>query len=483
MPSPRTINIPLVIALLALPPIICFGLDLPHPAVAAIFITTIGLWLTEAVPLPATGLLVPVLAAWYGVLPAPKAFDSYGSDILFLFLGCFLMSRAMEKYGFDKRLAYFLLGKCLPGSSFLSINLVLGVASFALSMWISNTSAAAILTAVTIGILASLEQHIPDEPTRKRVSVRLLLTVAFAASIGGLATPVGSPPNLIAVSLLAREGIQISFIEWLAIGLPISVVMLVVMLVVFELCFPLRHLKFPGIQKQFNKLLRELGPMKVGEIEIAVVFLITIALWVLPGVLKSLFPESSTIATIDSRLTMSIVGLMGGISMFFLPVQHKRAVNPNLTWEETNKIEWGTLMLFGGGLTLGLILEQSGAAKDIGGALFAGDLSKPVIIGAIVILASILMSEFASNTAAAAILIPLIIGATIHQGVDQHIAMTLVLAATFGASFGFMLPVSTPPNAIVYGTGKVPAREMRRAGVFFDIAGALVIIGYVYLAI
>ncbi|RIL12077.1 MAG: hypothetical protein DCC75_01125 [Proteobacteria bacterium] len=474
----RQINTPLVLALLILPPLLSFGLGLPHPNILAIFITTIGLWLTEAVPLPVTGLLVPVLASLYGVLPAAKAFDSFGSDILFLFLGCFLMGRSMEKHGFDKRLAYYLLGRLMPGSSFLAINLVMGLTSFVLSMWISNTSATAILSAVTLGILTSLDPQIPDEEVRHKVAVRLLLTCAFAASIGGLATPVGSPPNLIALKFLAQKDITISFVDWILIGLPISLVMFMAMIAILALCFPLRKLSFPGIQEKFRSLLRDLGPMSAGEKEIAAIFAVTVILWVAPGVLNSIYPELPWVETLNSRYSMSVVGLMGGLATFFLPVRDGDLLSPNLVWSETDKVEWGTLMMFGGGLTLGVLLEESGAAADLGRYLFEGGGMSGFALACLVVVASILMSEFASNTAAASILIPLILGAAIARGAGADVTTNVVLAATFGASFGFMLPVSTPPNAIVYGTGRVPASDMRKAGVFFDILGALLIIVY-----
>lgn len=479
--SPPLLNVPLIGALLVLPPALIFSLDTPYPAVLSIFITIIGLWLTEAVPLPVTGLLVPVLAGLYGVMPSAKAFSSFGSDILYLFLGCFLMGRSMERHGFDKRLAYFLLGRCMPGSSFLAINLVIVSASFVLSMWISNTSATAILSAVTLGILASLESQIPDARLRDRAAIRLLLSCAFAASIGGLATPVGSPPNVIALAFLTERGINISFLDWMILGLPIALIMLALLMVLFELLLPLRGLKFPGIQGTFQKLSRDLGPMKTGERQIACIFLVTIILWVMPGMLKSTFPESATIETISSRLSMSIVGLLGGISAFFLPIRTHGSTIANLDWSETRGVDWGTLMMFGGGLTLGILIEQSGAAKDLGTLLFGGDALGPLVIWSLMVIASIVMSEFASNTAAASILIPIVIGISSEAALGSDATILAVLAVTFAASFGFMLPVSTPPNAIVYGTGKVPARDMRRIGVLFDISGAVTIILFLYL--
>jgi len=477
----KEINPLLIGLLICVPPLVCFAFNLNHAAVTAIFITIIGLWLTEALPLAVTGLLVPVLAVFYGAMSVGDAFQSFGSDILFLFLGCFLMGRAMEVHGFDKRLAYFLLGRCLPSTSFLSVNIILALATFFLSMWISNTSATAILCAVTIGVLSCLDDRFESDKIRHRASVRLLLSCAFAASIGGLATPVGSPPNLIALKFLAQQGINISFFEWLALGLPITLVMLFLMLCVFEFLYPLRDLVLTGIKEHFCSLLKELGPMKAGEKQIAVIFLLTITLWILPSILACIWPEAPTVKLLNDRLPMSVVGLVGGLLPFLLPVREKGLLKANLNWKESERVDWGTLMLFGGGLTLGILLEQSGAAKDVGNFFFSENMASPVIIAILVVVLSIVMSEFASNTAAASILIPLIIGTAVAHNFSEESTKSIVLAATFGASFGFMLPVSTPPNAIVYGTGKVPASEMRKAGIIFDVIGAVLIILFLFL--
>jgi sodium-dependent dicarboxylate transporter 2/3/5 len=470
------IRLVVVLLILILPPLLFWSLGFQQWQVLAVVVSVIGLWLSEALPLPVTGLLVPVLACFYGLLPAAKAFEQFGSDILFLFLGCFLISRSMEKHGLDRRIAYFLLGRCMMGNSFFSINLVIGLASFVLSMWISNTSAAAIMTVITVGILSSLDSKLPDAETRSKVSTRLLLTCAFAASIGGLATPIGSPPNLIALKFLEDSGITISFIEWVIVGLPISLAMFVILLGLFQYLFPLKGLVLPGVKEDFSESLRNLGPMKTGEIQIAAIFALTISLWILPDLLISVLPDNSLVLSIKSRLSMSMVGLFGALLTFVLPVQQDQHQGPNLKWSETNNIDWGTLLLFGGGLTLGLLIEKSGIAKDLGQLLFSGEANSLLVMTILVVIVSIILSEFASNTAAAAILIPLIISACIAKGEPTQVTTSIVLAATFGSSFGFMLPVSTPPNAIIYGTGKVSAAQMRRAGVLFDILGAVVIV-------
>jgi sodium-dependent dicarboxylate transporter 2/3/5 len=465
----------LPLAIVLLTPILTFSFASHYPAVLAVFITAMLLWFTEALPLPVTALLIPVLISLFGVLAPDEAFAPFGDDILFLFLGCFLMGQSMAKYGFDKRVAYWLLSRCLPGESLLAVNIVIAGSSFFLSMWISNTAATAIMSAITVGVLDSLKVKISDEKIMRAVTVRLLLGCAFGASIGGLATPIGSPPNLIALKYLALHHIEIPFLHWMAFALPVSLVMLGLLFVIFERIQPIRRIPLQNIRRDFAEASARLGPFSRGERQIAIVFAITVFLWVLPEMLKLILPDAAWIVTLSSRATMSVVGLLGGITAFFLPVPSENGVRSNLLWDDAQAVEWGTIILFGGGLSLGAMLDQSGAAKSFGELVFStGVVNLPVMVLTIII-AGILLSEFASNTAAAAILIPLVIASGASLGISTESLKALVLTVAFASSFGFMLPVSTPPNAIVYGTGRVSSTDMMRAGVWFDCVGALVI--------
>jgi len=469
------------LGILIVTPIVVTLVASSHQLVLAIFFTALLLWFTEAIPLPITALFIPILVDLFGLAPAAKIFAPFGNDILFLFLGCFLMGLSMAKYGLDRRVAYWLLAHCLPGDSLLSINLVTAATTFFVSMWISNTAATAVMSAVTIGILDSLGNKLDDEQLR-RASVRLLLSCAFAASIGGLATPIGSPPNLIALKFLASNGIEIPFLRWMMFGLPVSVIMFGALFLIFEWRYPLRGVRVENASANFGLALRELGPMTRGEKQIGVVFILAITLWIIPGFLKSIFPDVGWIVLADSRLSMSVVGLFGGLVLFLLPLPDGSGrIRANLEWSESRAIEWGTILLFGGGLALGNLLEQSGAAKDFGELIFRSGLaSLPLLIGTIIV-TGILLSEFASNTAAAAILIPLVIGAAKSISAGPALTEALVLCVAFSASFGFMLPVSTPPNAIVYGTGRVSSRDMLRTGMWFDMTGALIVAGFTAL--
>lgn len=472
--SPRTALIILVAV-----PLLVFLFASEHRSVLSIFFTALLFWFTEAIPLPVTALLIPILISLFGLVPAAEVFSPFGNDILFLFLGCFLMGLSMAKHGFDRRVAYWLLARCVPGDSLLAINTVVAGASFLLSMWISNTAATAIMCAVTVGILDSLRDKLPDESAFSAVNARLLLSCAFAASIGGLATPIGSPPNLIALKFLANHGIEISFVKWMAFGLPVSLLMFGALFALFELQYPIRGIRVEQARAYFSEALRSMGKMRLAEKQIAVIFLVTVVLWILPSVLSSALPNEAWVKTLNDRLSMSVVGLLAGVLVFLLPIgEDACGKQPNLDWSETTSIDWGTILLFGGGLALGNLLQTSGAAKDFGAVIFgAGGQNNAILVGTIIV-AGILLSEFASNTASAAILIPLVIGAADSMGASDEVLRLLVLAVAFSASFGFMLPVSTPPNAIVYGTGRIRSRDMLKIGMWFDVVGGGIIAAF-----
>jgi len=472
-------------ALLALvvPPVLCFGLLNDFQAPTAVFLTVVLLWFTEAIPLAATGIAVPILIALYGVSAPADAFGPFGSEILFLFLGCFFLTRAMQKHGWDRRMTYYILSRSFVRGSLLRLSLITAALAFVLSMWISNTATTAIMVAISLGVIHYLKEDLEPD-IWKRFSLRLMFTCAFASSIGGLATPVGSPPNLIALDFLKQSGIEISFLEWMVLALPIAIIIFLLLLLFFEWKFPLKGITIPSLQDHFSNVLASLGKLKTAEIQIAFVFFITVSFWILPDIAIFLFPESTLAQALKSRLTISVVGMGGALLLFFLPLKYEHQLKTNLEWEDAKHVDWGTLMLFGGGLCLGRMLEQSGLASAIGAALLQPSEFGLIFTGLVVLIFMLVMTEFASNTASAAIVIPILLGSV---GGDTMMTIdtveTIALAATFTASLGFMLPVSTPPNAIIYGTGTISARELLKCGATLDFIGLLVIGGFLVMAL
>jgi len=479
----KTYSIQGALFCLVVPPLVCFGLLDNHQAASSVFLTVVLLWFTEVVPLAATGIGVPVLIALYGVLPATKAFEPFGSDILFLFLGCFFLTRAMQKHSWDKRMTYFIFSRSFVGGSLLRVSLLTATLAFILSMWISNTATAAIMVAICLGIINHLKGEL--EPTIwKRFSLRLMFTCAFASSIGGLATPVGSPPNLIAIDFLRQAGIDISFLEWVYLACPIAIVIFLLLLVFFEFRFPLHGITLPSLQEHFRPILSSMGRLSTSEIQVAVVFICTVFLWIVPDLAILLFPENELAQLLKARLTISVVGIGGALVLFFLPLRYGYQLRTNLEWSDAKYVDWGTLMLFGGGLCLGRMLEQSGLAAAMGTTLLYPDEFGIIFTGLTVLVFMLIMTEFASNTASAAIVIPILLGSLSSGSImDIETVETIVLAATFTATLGFMLPVSTPPNAIVYGTGTISARELLKCGAVLDLLGLLVIGGFLVLSL
>ena len=437
---------------------------------AALFCSIVLLWFSEIIPLAATGLMVPTLAILYGVTHVKLAFAPFGNQILFLFIGSFLLAKSMEKHQWDKRMAYLLLSSKWGAQTPFGLSLQISLICWVLSMWISNTASCAIATPMVLGLVNSLKDEFPKEQDRNNLTIKLLLISAFASSIGGMATPVGSPPNLMAIQFLADKGIEISFFNWMLFGLPVSLTMLVALHLILSKKFPVDANPSFDMKLHFKEKRKLLGPIKKEELQVATLFCLAVFLWVSPGMLKMIFPNSPIISAFKSQLPMGVVALMASLPLFFLENEKGER---NINWKDAAQIDWGTILLFGGGLTLGTLLDQSGLATSLGSKIFSLPGENLLILGLIIIIAGILISEFSSNTASTAIIVPLILGAL--SSLSTGDATLLVVAAAFGASFGFMLPVSTPPNAIVYGTGRIPLKKMIQTGVLFDLSGMVII--------
>lgn len=465
-------NLTLSVALILIIPIVLAHLfQLPAPSAAGIFIAIVILWFSEIIPLAVTALMVPILALAFGILNAKTAFASFGDPILFLFLGGFLLAIAMEKHGWDKRMAYAVLSRPFASASIDRLSIVIALICWILSMWISNTATCAIMTPMVLGIIQTLSNQLPTLEAKERLSTRLLLITAFASSIGGMATPVGSPPNLIALSLLKSNGIDVSFLEWMSYGVPVSLFMLFGLLILLKYRLPIETHDMHQVAALFKTRLQSLGALKKSEIHVALVFLLAVIGWIAPDLLLR-FGEHTTWAKIAaSRLDMGSVALFCSLILFFVKSEDQKTV---LEWSDSKNINWGVIMLFGGGLCLGKILDSSNLASIISQNLFIGPASSGIVLIIASVVLAVILSEFSSNTASASILVPIVLAqaATDHSG----FAIGLAIAVALGASCGFMLPVSTPPNAIVYGTGHLPLKHMIRYGLSFDFMGVVGII-------
>ena len=360
--------------------------------------------------------------------------------------------------------------------------LAFGLITCALSAFVSNTATVAMLLPTALGILgvtAKLLQKRGDvdpdfDPLRLRVGAALMLMLAYGASVGGLLTPVGSPPNLIGRGLIEEAtGERISFGQWMVLALPICTAMFI------ALAFILLRLNKPeikridGVAEYVAKEREEMGGLTRAEKNTLIAFGITVTLWILPGVVALIAGTESDVYTfVSDRLDEGVVAVFGASLLFLLPTDWQNR-EFTLRWRDAAEIDWGTIVLFGTGIIFGSLIADTGLAETIGTSVNdALGLSSIVPITIFAVILAILVSETTSNTASAAVVVPIVIPVAMAAGVNPFVP---ALAATFAASFGFMLPVSTPQNAIVYGSGVVPITTMIRSGVIFDIAGAILI--------
>jgi len=449
---------------------------------AAIVAVVVVLWCTEALPLAVTALLGAAACVLLGVAPAKEVFRPFADPLIFLFIGSFLLAEAIRLHRLDRRLAYAVLAVPWVGEKPVRMLAAVAVVSVAISAFISNTVTAAMMVAIVSGILAAIDEAAAETGRRPdpAFATGLLLCVAFAASIGGLATPIGTPTNLIGLRFITDElGVAISFVGWCAIGLPIVAVMTTITVLVLGRLFPAGVARLDGVSAYVAAERARLGPWTTGQWSTALAFAATVAMWMVPGfLLAALGPDHAVCVWLKNRLPESVAAIIGAALLFILPGGNGRRA---MAWKDA-RIDWDVVLLYGGGIALGELCFSQGLANAAGTAITgwipAGAWAGTLLVVAAALLA-VFTSEFTSNVASATMVVPVIIA--LGQAVGGN-ALVAALAATFAASLGFMMPVSSPCNAIVYGTGRIPLRSMMAGGVILDLVG-LAVIAAVMLAV
>jgi sodium-dependent dicarboxylate transporter 2/3/5 len=451
----------LFLAVLAAPT----GLPAPAHRLAAVMALVITWWITEPVPLAVTALVGPALATLLGVARARDAFAPFGDPVIFVFLGSFLVAEALQVHGLDRRIALAVLGVRGVARSPARIRMAVALVTAGLSMWISNTATAAMMLPIALGLVRALAAAGSRESPRG-----ILLLVAIGASLGGMATPVGTPPNLITLGFLERAGHPLDFLRFMAVGVPLSLTLTAATLLTVRGLIPQAASAAADVGGWVARERETQEPWGAGQWACAVAFAAAVALWLLPGVITLFGPAPGTWARlVADRLEESVVAIVAATLLFLWPVGGRRA----LTWAEAVRVDWGTLLLFGGGLSLGKMLFDTGLASVVGrGVVEATGVTSLWGLTALVLATTIVLTELASNTASVSMLAPLVLALTQELGLPP---LPPLLAVCFGASMGFMLPVGTPPNAIVYGTGLIPITAMIRVGVVVDVLGFFVI--------
>lgn len=438
-----------------------------HKALAIVVFVFVW-WIGEAIPLPLTALLVPVLEVVFKVDTPKNAFAPFASEIIFLFMGSFIIARAISIHGLDRRFANFLLSlKILKGRMLASI-FMLGLSAWTLSMWLSNTATTAMLMPLSLGLLRELS----DKEETGVISGGLLF-IAFATSAGGIATPVGTPPNLVGIGMLKDlANIKISFANWIGMAIMPSVIMF---LLIFSVLY---FFNFKNSKKSIPTYSYEKMPaLSRAEKNTLIAFSITALLWIAPGIITPFLREGGLKHFFQTAFDESIVAIIGALLLFLLPVNFKEG-KYTLSWEEAIKIDWGTILLFGGGLSLGNMLTATGLASVIGDEILNATGGNEVILLFLVIALAVGITELISNTATANMLIPVVLGVTAKGGFNP---LYPVLGVSLGASMAFLLPISTPPNSIVYGTGNIPLMNMVKVGFILDCLSIIVIFLWILL--
>ncbi len=441
--------------------------------VAAVGVLMAYWWVTEAVPLEATALLPIVVFPLAGVMSIGGATAPYANSTIFLFLGGMLLGRAMERWGLHRRIALSVLGVVGARPAMIVLGMLIGTAF--VSMWVSNTASAVMMLPIGVSVVGLVNEKLGEGKAAQQLGLAVVLAIAYGASVGGVATIVGTPPNATLQATAKRLlDVEVSFFEWFRFGLPLVVVGLAVVWVVLtKLVYRVGSQEIPGVRELIATEKRGLGRLSGGERAVLVVFALAVFGWIVPP-LADVVLQARGLDWGLSRLSDAGVAMIAAVLLFVLPAgfRGETPARPVLVWSEAAQVPWGILLLFGGGLSLAAAFKEHGVDQAIaamGDAL--GGLPLIVIVLSVA-LAATFMSELMSNTALAAVGLPIAAAMGPRFGLDP---MVLMVAATLGASLAFMLPAGTPPNALVFGSGLVRIRQMAWAGVWLNLAFAVVI--------
>lgn len=439
----------------------------------AVFLLVVVWWVTECIPIPATALLIPVLITVFRIAPVKDAFAPFANPIIMLFLGSFILARAMSVHALDQKLAISILSFKSIALKKTRILFAIGLTTVFLTLWISNTATTAMMYPICLGILSAF---IDERQNKKDPSfgVILLLMIAYSASIGGIGSPIGSPPNLIAIGMLERlADYRITFFQWMLLGFLVLIPMYAALFLFMRIKLGKRgriedkRASFPLEEKKTQKGLNR------AQKNVLTAFLVTVFLWTFPGLVALIWGKDAGLYLwFRAHFPESVAAIIGACLLFLLPIDLNSG-RFTLSLKEALRIDWGTLLLFGGGLSLGFQIFDTGLADAIGRFFISpGTTASLSLITLLTITFSVFLTEVTSNTASANMIIPIIIAISKAASVNP---LPPVLGCAIACSFAFMLPVATPPNAIIYGSGLVRLPDMIKYGFWMNIAGIIII--------
>ncbi len=426
-------------------------------------------WITEAIPIAATALIPIVLFPVTGGLDISKTTAAFGNPMIFLFIGGFILAVAIERWGLHKRIAMNIIH--LMGTRSSSILLGFMIATALLSMWISNTATTIMMMPIALAIITSVTAQAKESKNSQLpiFGKALMLSIAYAASIGGMATLIGTPTNVIFSGIVKQlYNFDVTFYQWIVFALPLTILLLfITWFYLVRIAFPLRYSHIPGGQEEIKKELRSLGKMSHEEKTVSIVFLITALAWIF---------RSFLLVKIIPGINDTIIAMSGAIVLFILPSKATPG-SRILDWESAVKLPWGIIMLFGGGLALASAFKVSGLAVWIGDKMNLLQGAGFFLLLLVIIASVNFLTEITSNVATASMILPIL--AVLAKVLDIH-PFSLMIAATLAASCAFMLPVATPPNAVVFASGELSMQDMVKAGFWMNIISIAIVSVYVY---
>ena len=424
-------------------------------------------WITEAIPIAVTALLPIILFPLSGGLGLNETTASYGHKYVFLYIGGFILAIAIEKWKLHKRIALTIIK--IVGTNVNFIILGFMIATAFLSMWISNTASAVMILPVGMAIVSQLKDNPATSENENMIFGKaLMLAIAYSASIGGISTLIGTPPNLVLAGVIKQTyDIEITFFQWFIFGFPIAIILLFLCWIYLtRFAFQFKQKEFPGGRQEIKKQLQELGPISYEEKAVFLVFLLTAFSWITRSFLLESF-----IPTIDD----TIIAIFFAILLFIVPSKNKSV--KLMAWEDAVKLPWGIVLLFGGGMALALGFETSGLAIWIGHQMTSLESFSLLILLLILVASVNFLTEITSNLATTAMLLPVLVSLAAALGLHPFY---LLIGATLAASCAFMLPVATPPNAVVFGSGYLKIEDMVKKGFVLNLISILLVTFFVY---
>ena len=421
-------------------------------------------WITEAVSISVTALLPLVIFPLFDIMSMNEVGANYGSSIVFLFFGGFVLALALEKVNLHKRIALSIIHK--TGTTPNRVILGFMLATAFMSMWISNTASTVVMLPIALSVIQLLVQSDGVFTKEERhFSLSVMLGIAFSANAGGIATVIGTPPNSVLIGLLENEyNMEISFLKWMIIGLPFSATMIgIIYFVLTRWMFPNKGIEFASSNALITRKLADLGPTSPQEKHVLRIFAVTVFLWVFRTLINSFFPSLG--------LSDTMISVGCAIALFSIPHQFKQGVFI-LKWEDTSRLAWGILILFGGGLALAKGMSTTGIVSLITDGIANANLNVLLTVSLLILL-MLFMTELMSNVALVAVLAPVVAGIAIGLEIPL---LYLLIPVTMASSCAFMLPMATPPNAIVFASGYVKVAQMARVGIFINLIAVVLLI-------